>query len=253
LASCVSPQKVIYFQSAAPDADSLPLVIRKQVELTIRKGDLLSIYATSLNPEATAFFNPLAQITSANISAAGGFQGGQFAQLPTVTGYLVDGKGEIELPLVGRFMVDGMTTSQIRDAIRTKLERYLKEPTVTVRMLNFRVSVLGEVARPSVYSIPNERITLPEAISLAGDVTIYGERQNVLLVREIGDKREFVRVDLTKRDLFTSPYYFLQPNDIIYIQPVKTRQAAQDRFLQITPLAISALSFLAIITGQFLR
>ena len=114
-------------------------------------------------------------------------------------------------------------------------------------MLNYSVSVMGEVEKPSVYTIPNERITLPELISLAGDLTIYARRDNILVIREIDGQREFGRVDLTKRDLFNSPYYYLQPNDVVYVEPGKGKKTTSERSVQLAPTIISGISLLAVI------
>ena len=152
----------------------------------------------------------------------------------------------------GKIIVGGLSTKDASDLITKNLNKYLEEPTVSVRLMNFKISVLGEVTRPSLYNITNERVTLPEAISLAGDLTIYGKRQNVLIVREVDGKREFARIDLTKRDLFNSPYYYLLPNDIVYIEPLKGKLTSTSRAVQLAPIAISILTFLTIITQNFL-
>jgi polysaccharide export outer membrane protein len=171
--------------------------------------------------------------------------------LPELSGYLVNPDGTLELPLIGKVPVGGLTTAQVADRIREKLKEYLKEPTVNIRNQNFRVSVMGEVARPSLFTIPNEKITMLEALSLAGDITIYGRRDNVLLIREVNGLRTFTRIDLTNRDLFRSPYFYLRPNDVIYVEPGRARVASADRTYQLLPIALSALSFLAIIFSRF--
>ncbi len=171
--------------------------------------------------------------------------------LPAQSGYLVDNTGAIELPVLGKVAVAGQTANQVKDRLRESLREYLKEPTVTIRNLNFRISVMGEVMRPSLFTIPNEQITLLEALSLSGDITIYGRRENVLIIREEDGKRTFARVDLTRRDLFSSPYYYLHPNDVVYVEPGKARAATADRTNQLLPIALSALSFVAIIVSRF--
>ncbi|WP_266363399.1 polysaccharide biosynthesis/export family protein [Tellurirhabdus rosea] len=246
-ASCVSPKQVAYFQSPVPDATGDEIELTARYIPTIQTSDVLSIYVSSLNSEASSFFNPYAPVdrsaTAAPATSAG--------QLTSAVGYLVDNKGHVELPLIGQVKVGGLSTTDARDLIREKLRTYLKEPTVNVRFLNFKVSVMGEVARPSMFTIPNEQITLPEALSLAGDVTIYGRRDNVLVIREVGGKKQFARINLNKRDLFTSPYYYLHPNDIVYVEPGKARVASIDRIYQLVPAMLSALSFLAIIIRRY--
>ena len=165
--------------------------------------------------------------------------------LPQTSGYLVTDNGTIELPLLGTLSVGGLTNVQAAELVRGKLKTFLKEPTVNVRNLNFRVSVLGEVARPALFTIPNERLTLPEALGLAGDLTIYGRRDNVLIIREENGKRTFARLDLTKRDAFRSAYYSLRPNDIVYVEPSQARIATADRTFQIIPIVLGVVSILA--------
>jgi polysaccharide export outer membrane protein len=116
---------------------------------------------------------------------------------------------------------------------------------------NFKITVLGEVQKPGVYSVRNERLTLPEALGLAGDMTIYGNRKNVLLIREENKKRNFIRIDLTNRDFFDSPHYFLNPNDIIYVEPTKGKTAISDNFYRIAPIVISTLTLISLLLVRF--
>ncbi len=159
-------------------------------------------------------------------------------------------EGTIKLPLIGQVSVLGLTNAKAAEQIGNKLTAYLKEPTVNVRNLNFRISVLGEVTRPALFTIPNEQITLPEALGLAGDLTIYGRRDNVLVIREEANKRVFARLDLTQRDAFRSPYYSLHPNDVVYVEPGKTRITSVDKAYQLAPIFIGALSLIAIIATR---
>ena len=240
---CVSAKKIVYFQSDM-ETESFVRMPEPYVPL-IKTGDVLSIQVSSLNAEAATFFNPYA----AMVMAANGrtTQPTNTNGLPEMAGYLVAPDGKIEIPLIGAMKVSGLTTSQAREAIREKLKVYLKEPTVNVRNLNFRISVLGEVVKPSLFTIPNDQITLIEALSLAGDATIYGRRDNVLVIREENGQKTFSRFNITKRNLFRSPYYYLHPNDIVYVEPSKARVSSADRFYQVMPAVLSALSFAAII------
>ncbi|GAB4024736.1 polysaccharide biosynthesis/export family protein [Spirosoma koreense] len=239
-ASCVSPKQLTYFQDTGTRADSSLL---KPYTTVIQPNDILSIQVSSVNAEASQFFNPYpVQQTNALPSTANANM-----SLPATPGYLVASDSSITVPLLGRVVVGGLTNSRAAEVIREKLKPYLKEPTVSIRNLNFRITVLGEVTRPTLLTISNERITLPEALGLAGDLTIYGRRQNVLVVREENGHRTYAHVDLTKRDIFQSPYYYLHPNDVVYVEPGKTRAAAADRFFQTVPILLSALSLIAII------
>lgn len=238
LQGCTSASKLVYFQGVTTRDDTM--AIPEPFVPIIKKGDMLSVQVSSLNAEATTYFNPTSMAD------------GSGAVVPTnslgrVSGYLVATDGTIKLPLIGQVAVASLTTAGAGELISTKLKNYLKEPTVTVRNLNFRISVLGEVLRPSLFTIPNEQVTLPEALGLAGDLTIYGRRDNVLVIREVGDKRVFARLDLTRRDAFRSPYYSLHPNDVIYVEPGKTRAISVDRTYQLFPIITGVLSLIATI------
>ena len=241
LDSCTSARKLTYFQSTTGQEDTLS--IAQPFVPVIKKSDVLAIQVSSLNSEASAYFNPAA-------AAEAGSTITPTNPLARTPGYLVDTDGTVRLPLVGQVPVENLTNADAAKLIQSKLTPYLKEPTVNVRNLNFKVSVLGEVARPALFTIPNEQITLPEALGLAGDLTIYGRRDNVLVVREVGDKRVFARLDLTRRDAFQSPYYSLHPNDVVYVEPGKARVTSVDRAYQLAPILIGILSLLAIIATR---
>lgn len=248
LVSCISSKQVTYFQNQANQSDSIALSARYVPKVQV--GDVLSVQVSSLNPEASSFFNPYTAIAVADRSGQP-VTAATTTALPSMNGYLVDANGFIELPVIGKVNVKDQTAAQIKDHIRESLKEYLKEPTVNVRNLNFRISVMGEVARPALYTIPNEQITILEALSLSGDATIFGRRDNVLVIREENGKRTFARVDLTRRDLFNTPYYYLHPNDVVYVEPGRARAAAADRTTQLMPILFSALSFLAIVASRF--
>ena len=242
LLGCTSAKELVYFQK-----DSFatgPQAIAEQTPLTIRTGDVLSIQVSSLNQEASDFFNPYANSATTDKVA---YQFTGTNPLPPAVGYLVDPEGTIEMPLVGKIEIKGLTVTQAATVIRDRLKKYLREPTVSIRNQSFRISVLGEVTRPSLFTIPDDHITLLEALSLAGDITIYGRRDNVLLIREVNGQRNFVRIDMTRRDLFRSPYFYLRPNDTIYVEPGKARITSADRLYLLIPALASTLSLIAII------
>ncbi len=258
LTSCVDQKQIAYFQKGINQSDTI--AVANAYIPRIQPGDILDINTGSLNPLASSFFNPYSTMPVAtdNItmtpqggnSQSGGSGAGSGA--PSLTqssapGFLVDPDGTIEYPLLGTIKVAGLTTTETRDLIKNKLKLYLKEPTVYVRFLNYKISVLGEVVRPSVYVIPNESVTLPEALSMAGDMTIFGNRQNVLVIRDDNGKKEFGRVNLNTREVYSSPYYYLHANDVVYVEPGKGRIAQTDKIYTILPIVLSALSFLAII------
>ncbi|MET7253227.1 polysaccharide biosynthesis/export family protein [Dyadobacter fermentans] len=234
--SCVSPRSIVYFQG-----DSLRYTtqeITQKYVPTIQPNDLLSIVVGSLNAEANEVFNTPNVFTTASTNYSTAAGGARVQPL----GYLVDADGSVEIPLVGKLKLAGLRTTDAADTIRTRLLNFLKEPSVIVRNLNFKVSVLGEVNRPSVYVIPDEKISLPEVLSLAGDLTIYGKRDNIMVIREENGKREYAKIDLTSREVFTSPFYYIHKNDVIYVEPIKTRINATDRNVQLVPIITSIVA-----------
>ena len=244
--SCVSPKSIVYFQG-----DSLRYsvdTIRQFYTPTIQPNDLLSVIVGSLSSEADAVFNVpnLYTTSSMNYGSTGG------ARQQSV-GYLVDSDGNIEMPLVGKVHIKDLRTQDAADTLRRRLLPYLREPSVTIRSLNFKVSVLGEVNRPTVYVIPDEKITLPEVLSLAGDLTIYGRRDNITVIREENGLREYAKVDLTSRDIFNSPYYYMHKNDVVYIEPIKARMTYTDQRIQLLPLFISIVSTLGFLVVNLTR
>lgn len=243
LTGCISTKELALYQRGETGTDTMAIAPRYIP--TIKAGDVISVQVSSLSPEATTFFNPYA-----SISAMDGARNNNQNTLPFMPGYQVDESGQIELPLIGKQPVQGLTNAQAAGQIRQKLLDYLKEPTVNVRNLNYQISITGEVARPALLSIPNEQISLPAALGMAGDITIFGQRKNVLVIREENGKRTFNQVDLTSRDIFKSPYYYLHSNDIVYVEPGKVRAASADRTNQILPLVISSLSIIALLLSR---
>lgn len=242
LTSCVSPKSIIYFQGDTLQYRS-EQVLHSYIPV-IQKNDILSIVVGSLNEESNELFNLPNKYTVVSSNYSSTASGGARMQ---PLGYLIDNDGNVEMPLIGKIKLEGLQTQAAAELIRTKLEEYLKEPTVVVRNVNFKISVMGEVARPGVYVIPDEKITLPEILSMAGDMTVYGNRKAVILIREENEKREHIRLDMTSRDIFNSPYYYLHKNDIIYIEPVPARVTSTDRVVQLTPLIVSVVTALSLI------
>lgn len=249
LSACRNQKDVTYFQEKKSDEeissriewknftskDTTKLVVYEPV---IQPNDILKIYITSINKEASSFFNPL---LSSELRVDD----------PQASGYLVDSYGKIDLPVLGNVKVAGYTVPQIRDTLKLRLSKYLENPSVRVIFDNFKITVLGEVQRPGVYSVRNERLTLPEALGLAGDMTIFGNRKTVLLIREEYNKRNFIRIDMTNRQFFDSPSYFLHPNDIVYVEPTKGKTAVSDNFYRIAPILISTLTLISVLIIRF--
>jgi len=243
--SCVSQKTITYFQPNNENSDTLSSKFLPKYTLHLKPGNIINVGVSSISPESNLMFNPytiMQQIPNQN---------SQTNNLTPAIGYMIDDEGAISLPLIGKLNVAGLSTKEASELIAQKLEKYLINPTVNVRMLNYSVSVLGEVARPSVYNIPNERATLPEVLSLAGDLTIYAKRDNILVIREKDGKRQFARVDLTNRNVFNSPYYYLQPDDVVYVEPGKGKTTATDRTVQLAPTMISGISLIVVLLSYF--
>ena len=236
LASCSSYKQVPYLQNAAIVNTSEPQPL---YDAKIMPKDLLTITVNTTAPEAAAPFNLTVQ---SSINAA---RTTTLTQQPTLQQYLVNNEGNIDFPVLGTLHIGGLTKSEAEDLIREKLKPYLREtPIVTVRMTNYKISVLGEVARPGTFTVSNEKVNVLEALAMAGDMTIWGMRNNVKLVREDATgKREIVYLDLNDADIVTSPYYYLQQNDIIYVTPNETKAKNSD-IGQSTTLWLSATSIL---------
>jgi polysaccharide biosynthesis/export protein len=227
LSSCGTTRPYVYMQG---QFDTAQLSRIKTVEPVIQKGDLLGIIIYSDDPEATKIFNQ-SVINSTTSPSAGGI--GEITQAnlgasPTTPGYLVDENGNAEFQILNRIHVEGLTRTQLKDTLVARLTHYLNNPYCTVRFLNFRFTMLGEIARPSLYSIPSDRINIFEALAMSGDITLYGRRENVLIIRENNGVREFGRIDLTKPEVMKSPYFYLQQNDILYIEQNKKKSVAND-------------------------
>jgi polysaccharide export outer membrane protein len=215
--------------------------------IVIQKNDILSIVITSLNPEASAIFNTTSGSNNIYTTAMGTNQ--------STGGYLVNSEGLIELPVLGNIKVAGLTKGELKEKITAILidKKLLLNPIVSIRQINFEITVLGEVGKPSVITVPSEKVSLIKALGLAGDITIYGEKSNVTLIRESGGKRVVTRIDLNSAIFLTSPYYYLQPNDIIYVESNKNKVASVSRTRQSLPVIISSLSLLVIAIGYFKR
>ncbi len=241
ITSCTNTKNATYFYGSGEGTikSNTPLP-----ESIIRKNDILNITITSLNPDAYPTTPQEGGVANPNIPAAAG-----------TTSHLIDSDGFITLPLLGNIKADGLTKTQLKENIvKGFIEKeLLKDPIVTIRFVNFRVTVLGEVNNPTVVPVPNEKISLLEAIGLAGDLTIYARRDNVMILREENNQKIIKRLDLNTSDLFSSPYYYLKSNDIVYVEPNKARVASSSRSNQWLPIVISGLTLLAIIADRVIK
>ncbi|WP_333698198.1 polysaccharide biosynthesis/export family protein [Bacteroides congonensis] len=222
-ASCQSYKKVPYLQ----DAEVVERTVQQEnlYDAKIMPKDLLTIVISCTSPELAVPFN-LTVATPASVAVGNT----QLTTQPTLQPYLVDNEGKINFPVLGELKVGGLTKKEAEQLIIEKLKPYIKEtPIVTVRMVNYKISVLGEVARPGTFTINNEKVNLLEALAMAGDMTVWGLRDNVKLIREGTDgKQEIVTLDLNKAETILSSYYWLQQNDIVYVTPNKAKARNSD-------------------------
>lgn len=230
-ASCTTSNKVAYFQNAQDTTYRQKIGI---IEAPFQQGDILNIVVSSRSREASAEFNSID---------------------PIFKGYLVDREGNVLLPTLGKIQVAGLTKKQLQDKITGLIlsKQLLVEPLVDIRFTNFEVTILGEVSHPSVILVPSEQISLVKALAYAGDLTIYGKRENVLIVREEDGIRKTRHINLNSSDFLNSEYYYLRPNDLIYVEPNNDRIALSGRKQQVLPLALTGLSFLFVVFDKLIK
>ena len=237
--SCTTYKNIPYLQDLSRDSITHEKITNFS-PLTIQAGDLLAIHFTSLNEDASAMFNY-------NLARPYGVGGNLSApDENAVIGYYVETDGNISLPLVGKVKATGFTTTEFARELEGKLAPVLSKPSINVRIQNFKISILGDVRTPNTYTFDNERVTLPEALSMAGDLNITGIRK-ITLIREIDGERIYVPIDLKSKNFFNSPYYFLKKNDIIYVTPNEQRAANDGSTFQRAGLIVSVLSIIAIL------
>ncbi|MDD2285565.1 MAG: polysaccharide biosynthesis/export family protein [Paludibacter sp.] len=228
LTSCNSYKKIAYLQQAGTQAvlsDTTRAVVPDPV---IKVGDVLMITVNTNTPEAAIPFNlPLIPSGESSRTYSGG-NGSYLSYGLSMQNYLVDMEGNLVFPVIGKIKVAGMTKSALAEQIKkTIYPRYItEEPIILIRYANFKVSVLGEVVHPGSFIIDNEKLSVLEALALAGDMTIYGRRESILLIRENNGNRETVRLDIRNKNLVNSPYFYLQQNDVIYVEPNDSRARA---------------------------
>lgn len=214
---CVTQKQMTYFRQVdSTTADSINRVFEAQIDPVVKAGDALSITVSALDQEAVVPYNLPTVVYSAPGSS-------QLTTTPSLQYYTVGADGNIDFPVLGKIQVLGLRTPEVANLIKQKLSSQLVDPMVIVQLINAKVTVMGEVNRPGQYTMTNGRMTLLDALGAAGDLSIYGKRDNILITRETNGKLEFHRLNLNSEELFTSPYYYLQQNDVIYVSPNKVR------------------------------
>ncbi|TPG65660.1 sugar transporter [Hymenobacter nivis] len=232
--ACGPTRNLVYFSDLKGN-ENYKTTIENNSEVRIQTNDLLSIRLTSLNPESNALFNRGVIQSSTNA-------------LNTDTGpsegYLVDKDGFVNYPVLGKVQLAGLTREEAISKMTTQIQQFVKSPIVTIQLLNFKITVIGEVNKPSTFIVPAQRINILEALGLAGDMTPYGKRENILLVREKDGVRSTTRLNLNDKELLNSPYFYLQQNDVVYIEPDRLKEvqaSTNTRTITITTMAISIL------------
>ncbi|MEG0693138.1 MAG: polysaccharide biosynthesis/export family protein [Oscillospiraceae bacterium] len=244
MTSCASPKDIVYFQDSKNYASK---EIEQSFNVKIQVDDLLAITVNNKNPELALPFN-LPTIA---------YQAGKGEQLTTaqqMQGYLVDSEGNIDFPILGVIHVEGMTRLALTKLVKNRLIEgdYMKDPVVSVKLLNYKISVMGEVNKPGSFDINSDRITVLEALSLAGDLSIYGKRDKVMVIREENGVRNVVNLNLKSGEIFNSPYFYLQQNDVVYVEPNKSR-VGQSTYNSNLPLLVSSLSILTTVILFFFK
>ena len=217
LCSCVTQKKMTYLSDAQADsAKSINSHFQSQTEVVVRPGDKMTIFVSALDQEAVVPYN-LPAVVYADPGDT------RVQTTPMLQYYIVDEAGDIDFPVLGKLHVSGLKRNEVADLVKTRLEQQVVRPMVQVNLIGARVSVLGEVTKPGPVDMSSGRLTILEALAAAGDMTPYGKRDNVLVSREINGKIEIARLDLRKTDIYTSPYYYLQQNDVVYVSPNRVR------------------------------
>lgn len=242
--SCVTPKNSYYFKDLPRDT-SINTTVSRLTESVIRKNDQLAITISSLNPEEDRVYNAAAISLSGGAAAAGA----------GTSGYFVDANGDIQVHRLGSIHAEGMTRRALKNRIETDIKPYLKDAVVTVRYLNHRVTVMGEVRSPQVVLMPEEQLSILEVLGASGDITQLGKKDNILVIRETGTGKQFRRLNLEDHSVFTSEWYYLKPDDVVYVEPNDkiVKDEKRQRTQQTVSLALSGLSLAIIILNSLLK
>lgn len=248
LSSCGTRKKMAYLQTPEVKKEKSQPTENKDekkekllYEPMIQSDDLLNIVVSAENPEVAAPYN----LKSVSVNNTNGNTSSNQSALEA---YLVDKNGEIEFPQLGKIKLGGLTRLEAVEKIKKQLADYIQNPTVYVSIVNFKVSVLGEVANPGSHNVSSERITLLEALSLSGDLTVYGKRKNIMIIREKEGEKTIANVDITNSDFINSPYYYLAQNDVVYVEPNKVKMSSS----YVAPSVTIGLSVLSLTLGLIL-
>jgi polysaccharide biosynthesis/export protein len=242
--SCITPKNAYYFKSVPRDT-TINSAVNRVAESQIRKNDMLAINLSSLNPAEDLIYNAAAAGSNATTSTGNSSNGG----------FLVDAQGNIQMHKLGLIHAEGMTRAELKNKIQKEIEPYLKDPVVTVRFLNHRVSVLGEVSKPGVIQMPEERLSVLEVLSSSGDVTSFAKRNSILIIRETESGKQLKRINLEDHSIFTSEWYYLQPDDVVYVEPneKKLNDEKRNKTQQTVGLILSGISLAVIVLDRIIK
>lgn len=237
LGACGPKRDLVYFSNM--DANTTTVHDTVDHEVHIKKNDIINITVNSLSPESDMLF-----ANNKGLSSDGTLKR---------DGYMVGKNGIINIPIVGEFKIAGMTIDQAEDALTAELSKRVKDPQVVVTIVNFKITVVGEVNKPNTFIIPDDRVNVLEALGMAGDMTVFGKRDNVLVIRTNGDSKTMKRLDLNDKTILHSPYFYLKQNDIVYVQPDKSKSIEYDKNIRILPVISAALSAAAVVAAVLLK
>jgi len=243
LFSCAPKERLVYFQGIDKQAKNETIVDFQPV---IQPDDLLLIIVSAPDPEAALPYNLIMFTATDNSTDRANVGGLRFQS------YLVDSQGNIDFPVLGTIKLGGLTKSDAIEKLKSELRKYINSPIINLRITNYKISILGEVVRPGSYNIVSERITLPEALSMAGDLTIYGNRKEILIIRDVEGIKIHNYIDITSPEFINSPYYYLDQNDLVYVNPNKTKINSSAVGPNVT-VGISAISLLITIIALIAR
>jgi len=236
MTGCAGSRNLVYFSNMA---NTGAVNSNMGGAVIIHQKDILSVTVNSLNPESNLLFNGNKNVGSG---------------VPlTQTGYKVNENGFVNLPLVGDYKIEGQTIEEAQAEIAKKLAAFVKSPVVDIQLLNFKISVIGEVNRPSTFTITDENVNLLEALGMAGDMTVYGKRENVLVIRTENGRRTMNRLNLNKIESMDSPYFNLKQNDIVYVEPDKSKAVEYSQNTRLAPIIVASISALAVLAAVLLK
>jgi polysaccharide export outer membrane protein len=235
--ACAPRRDLVYFSNLAQQTSGEKI---QSQEVKIQQNDLLSITVNSLNQESNVLFAVNSRMSSAENSYK-------------VDGYRVAKDGTINLPVAGNIKVEGLSIEQAQGVISKELDKYVKKPVVDVQLVNFKVTVIGEVNRPSNFIVQGDNINLLEALGMAGDMTVYGKRDNVLIIRQQDGRRVMKRLNLNEQDVMSSPFFYLKQNDIVYVEPDKSKAIEYSTSTRVMPIVVASISAVAVLITAVLN